>query len=58
MLAFAESNGNEAEPSCSASFRFRNGGFMYLLFVDESGTHPGPHPFVLGGVAIHEDDAA
>ncbi len=30
---------------------------MYLLFVDESGTHPGPHPFVLGGVAIHEDDA-
>lgn len=31
---------------------------MYLLFVDESGTHPGPHPFVLGGLAIHEDDAA
>ncbi len=31
---------------------------MYLLFVDESGTHPGPHPFVLGGVAVHEDDAA
>lgn len=31
---------------------------MYLLFVDESGTHPGPHPFVLGGMAIHEDDAA
>ena len=30
---------------------------MYLLFVDESGTHPGPHPFVLGGMAIHEDDA-
>lgn len=30
---------------------------MYLLFVDESGTHPGPHPFVLGGVAVHEDDA-
>lgn len=30
---------------------------MYLLFVDESGTHPGHHPFVLGGVAIHEDDA-
>lgn len=25
--------------------------------MDESGTHPGPHPFVLGGVAIHEDDA-
>lgn len=31
---------------------------MYLLFVDESGTHPGPHPFILGGIAIHEDDAA
>lgn len=31
---------------------------MYLLFVDESGTHPGPHPFVLGGVAVHENDAA
>lgn len=31
---------------------------MYLLFVDESGTHGGPHPFVLGGMAIHEDDAA
>jgi len=31
---------------------------LYLLFVDESGTHPGPHPFVLGGIAIHEDDAA
>jgi hypothetical protein len=31
---------------------------MYLLFVDESGTHPGPHPFVLGGIAVHEDDAA
>ncbi|WAB84079.1 DUF3800 domain-containing protein [Microcella daejeonensis] len=30
---------------------------MYLLFVDESGTHPGPHPFVLGGIAVHEDDA-
>jgi hypothetical protein len=31
--------------------------FMYLLFVDESGTHGGCHAFVLGGVAIHEDDA-
>ncbi|MFT4135465.1 DUF3800 domain-containing protein [Microbacterium sp.] len=31
---------------------------MYLLFVDESGTHGGSHPFVLGGVAVHEDDAA
>lgn len=31
---------------------------VYLLFVDESGTHPGPHPFVLGGLAIHEDDAS
>ncbi len=31
---------------------------MYLLFVDESGTHGGSHSFVLGGLAIHEDDAA
>jgi len=30
---------------------------MYLLFVDESGTHGGSHAFVLGGVAVHEDDA-
>ncbi|MGH3700228.1 MAG: DUF3800 domain-containing protein [Pseudonocardiaceae bacterium] len=31
---------------------------MYLLFVDESGTHGGDHPFVLGGLAIHEDDTS
>lgn len=31
---------------------------MYLLFVDESGTHGSSHAFVLGGLAIHEDDAA
>ncbi|WP_368086580.1 DUF3800 domain-containing protein [Leifsonia sp. CL154] len=31
---------------------------LYLLFVDESGTHGGADPFVLGGIAIHEDDAA
>lgn len=31
---------------------------MYLLFVDESGTHGGSHAFVLGGLAIHEDDAS
>jgi hypothetical protein len=31
---------------------------VYLLFVDESGTHGGSHAFVLGGLAIHEDDAA
>jgi hypothetical protein len=31
---------------------------VYLLFVDESGTHGGSHAFALGGVAIHEDDAA
>lgn len=31
---------------------------MYLLFVDESGTHGGSHAFTLGGLAIHEDDAA
>jgi hypothetical protein len=30
---------------------------MYLLFVDESGTHNESHAFVLGGLAIHEDDA-
>lgn len=30
---------------------------MYLLFVDESGTHGGSHAFVLGGLAIHEQDA-
>lgn|GEM_PF-359415 len=30
---------------------------MYLLFVDESGTHGGSPAFVLGGAAIHEDDA-
>lgn len=30
---------------------------MYLLFVDESGTHGGSHAFVLGGIAIHERDA-
>lgn len=31
---------------------------MYLLFVDESGTHDNSHAFVLGALAIHEDDAA
>lgn len=31
---------------------------LYLLFVDESGTHGGSHAFVLGGMAIHEADAA
>jgi len=31
---------------------------MYLLFVDESGTHGGSHAFVLGGIAVHEDDAS
>lgn len=30
---------------------------MYLLFVDESGTHGGSHAFVLGGIAIHESDS-
>lgn len=30
---------------------------VYLLFVDESGTHGAPaHAFVLGGIALHEDD--
>lgn len=31
---------------------------MYLLFVDESGTHGDAHSFVLGAVAVHEADAA
>lgn len=30
---------------------------MYLLFADESGTHGGSHSFVLGAIAIHEQDA-
>lgn len=30
---------------------------MYLLFVDESGTHGGSHSFILGGIAVHEQDA-
>jgi len=29
---------------------------MYLLFVDESGTHGSSHAFVLGGIAVHEQD--
>lgn len=37
---------------------FLMGGCMYLLFVDESGTHGSAHAFVLGGVAVHEADAA
>lgn len=31
---------------------------VYLLFVDESGTHGSSHAFVLGGAALHEGDAA
>lgn len=30
---------------------------MYLLYLDESGTHGGSPVFVLGGVAVHERDA-
>lgn len=30
---------------------------MYLLFLDESGTHGGSPVFVLGGLAVHEHDA-
>lgn len=30
---------------------------MYMLFVDESGTHGGSHSLVLGGIAVHEQDA-
>lgn len=31
---------------------------MYLLFVDESGTHGASPAFVLGGLAVHESDAS
>jgi len=30
---------------------------VYLLFADESGTHGGSHAFVVGGLAVHEQDA-
>jgi hypothetical protein len=30
---------------------------VYLLFADESGTHGGSHAFVVGGIAVHEQDA-
>jgi hypothetical protein len=30
---------------------------VYLLFVDESGSHGGSHSFILGGLAVHEQDA-
>ncbi|MHB1955926.1 MAG: DUF3800 domain-containing protein [Sulfobacillus sp.] len=30
---------------------------MYLLFLDESGTHSPSSPFILAGIAIHERDA-
>lgn len=30
---------------------------MYLLFADESGTHGNSHAFIVGGMAIHEQDA-
>jgi hypothetical protein len=30
---------------------------MYLLFADESGTHGSSHAFVVGGLAVHEEDA-
>jgi hypothetical protein len=32
------------------------GGFVYLLYLDESGTHDKTRPFVLGGIAAHERD--
>ncbi len=31
---------------------------MYLLYLDESGTHGGSPAFVLAGLAVHEHDAA
>jgi len=31
---------------------------LYLLFLDESGTHGGSPVFVLGGLAVHESDAS
>lgn len=30
---------------------------MYLLFLDESGTHGGSSVFIVGGLALHEQDA-
>lgn len=30
---------------------------MYLLYLDESGTHAGSPAFVLAGIAVHEQDA-
>jgi len=30
---------------------------VYLLYVDESGAHGGSHSFVLGGIAVHAQDA-
>lgn len=30
---------------------------MYLLYLDESGSHAGSPAFVLGGLAVHEQDA-
>lgn len=29
---------------------------MYLLYLDESGTHDGSPVFVLAGLAVHEQD--
>lgn len=34
-----------------------DGGGMYLLFLDESGTHGRSPVFIVGGLAVHEQDA-
>lgn len=57
VLTFAESNDARLSLGSASSVLSLWWLSMYLLFVDESGTHPGNHPFVLGGIAIHEDDA-
>jgi hypothetical protein len=41
----------------SLAFGAQRGVGTYLLFVDKSGTHAGSPAFVLGGAAVHEDDA-
>lgn len=57
MLTFAESNDARLSITAQPRLLLPYGDPTYLLFVDESGTHPGDHPFVLGGIAVHENDA-
>ena len=48
-------------PKGPATWLVRRGGvsypFVYLLYLDESGTHGGSPALILGGLAIHEHDA-